>query len=297
MRKAILATILIVCAAGAAFAQEEGAPPPGRRGGPVGPPNPFAGNLAAIEQGAVSYNTNCAACHGTYGAGTQTGTELASGMRADLADQDSVIFKRIKGGAPGTLMPAWGGKLSDDDIWKIAAYIRGMRGFAVNAPVPGDVTHGHDVFYGKGQCSSCHMISGKGGISGPELSGIADIRKVSSLVAALTKPMHHVYGGGGAHLGTLVGMTNYLQVRVVQKNGKIVTGALMDESLDSLQILGSDNELHLLDRATVRSETVESKSAMPTDYDKKLTPVEFTDLLAFLSRQSTKPKPVAAAAR
>jgi hypothetical protein len=55
-------------------------------------------------------------------------------------------------------------------------------------------------------------------------------------------------------------------------------------------MLGSDNELHMFTRDELREVVHEPKSLMPTDYDKRLTPGEFDDLLAFLSRQaSTQP--------
>jgi hypothetical protein len=49
--------------------------------------------------------------------------------------------------------------------------------------------------------------------------------------------------------------------------------------------MGVDDKLHLLDREELRDVTYEPKSLMPTDYDKRLTPVELQDLIAFLSRQ------------
>jgi hypothetical protein len=56
-------------------------------------------------------------------------------------------------------------------------------------------------------------------------------------------------------------------------------------------MMGSDQRLHSFDRAKLRRVSVESKSLMPTDYDKRLAPEEFKDLLAFLTRQGTKPPP------
>jgi len=58
----------------------------------------------------------------------------------------------------------------------------------------------------------------------------------------------------------------------------------MNEDSFSLQMLGSDNELHMFARDELRQVVYEPKSLMPTDYDKRLTPEEFQDLLAFLSR-------------
>jgi len=49
-------------------------------------------------------------------------------------------------------------------------------------------------------------------------------------------------------------------------------------------MLGSDSELHMFARDELRQVVYESKSLMPTDYDRRLTAEELQDLLAFLSR-------------
>ena len=38
------------------------------------------------------------------------------------------------------------------------------------APMPGDPTRGKSIFFGKGECASCHTVSGEGGFLGPDLS-------------------------------------------------------------------------------------------------------------------------------
>ena len=294
MRKAILTAILLVCSAGVALAQDEGAPAGGgRRALPAGPANPFAGNPDAVQQGMAVYNTNCTACHGVSGIGAELGSELVSGTRPDTAATDASIFKTVKNGVAGTTMPAWSGKLSDDDIWKVAAYIKGIRGNAIDAPVAGNVGHGQQVF--TAQCSSCHTVNGQGGMTGPDLSNIASGRKVATIVDALTKPKHKLYSGGSAHIKSILPLNNYLPVKVTMRDGKVISGVLMNESSDAFEILGDDKSLHVIDRADVRKEDIQSTSLMPTNYDKKLTPVEFTDLLAYVTRLSTRPAKTVAA--
>jgi hypothetical protein len=53
-------------------------------------------------------------------------------------------------------------------------------------------------------------------------------------------------------------------------------------------------QLHLFDKSKLRKVIVEPKSFMPTGYDKRLTPAEFKDLMAFLTRQGRKVAPVPA---
>ena len=88
-------------------------------------------------------------------------------------------------------------------------------------------------------------------------------------------------------------MDSYLPVYVTTADGKIVEGVLLNEDGYSLQMIGNDNQLHLFDRAKLRRVVVEPRSLMPTDYDKRLAPDEFKDLLAFLTRQGRSAPPPA----
>ena len=54
-----------------------------------------------------------------------------------------------------------------------------------------------------------------------------------------------------------------------------------------------DGKLHSFDRSALRSVAIRPGSIMPTDYDKRLTAEEFRDLMAFLTRQGSKPAPAA----
>ena len=130
------------------------------------------------------------------------------------------------------------------------------------------------------------MLQGKGGLLGPDLSNLARRRKLSSIRDALTKSDHLVTTDGGRHETSLEPLLSYQPVRVVTRDGKTVSGVLKNEDPFSLQMMGTDNELHLFARDELREVIYEKKSLMPTDYDKRLTPEEFQDLLAFLSRQA-----------
>jgi putative heme-binding domain-containing protein len=271
----LVSGLFVVCSA-ALFA--------GQRGG-GGQPNPFLGDPRAVSDGEQLYNQQCTTCHGPAGGGGQIGPAIVSGDRMDIGVSDAQTFNIIKNGVPGTPMTAQ--RLSDSDIWRIVTYIHALRGTAIDNPLAGDVAHGEAVFWGKGQCGSCHMLSGKGGLSGPDLANIAGVRKTSSIVDALTKEQHRVYGSGGAHLESLPAMNSYLPVHVTTAGGDTIDGVLLNEDGYSLQVIGNDQQLHLFDKSTVRNIVVDKKSLMPTDYDKRLTPDEFKDLLAFLTRQAT----------
>jgi putative heme-binding domain-containing protein len=268
-----------------------------RRPGPdTGPHNPFAGNQDAVDEGRGLYNSTCTSCHGANGAAGEFGPGLAIPGRSYARTTDSQIFDAVKTGIAGTPMPAHASKLNDDQIWKVTAYVRGLRGTAIDAPSPGDVAAGEVVFWSKGDCGSCHMVKGRGSIVGPDLSQLASLRKTNSIIDALTKEQHQVYGPGGAQPHALTPLPVWRVVRVTTANGKSVRGVLRNEDSFSLQVMGLDQQLHLFDRSRVKV-VYEPKGLMPTDYDKRLSKMEFDNLLAYLTRLGTPPELPAAAVR
>jgi cytochrome c oxidase cbb3-type subunit 3 len=283
MRFISVASFVFLLGSTAVRAQER----PGR-GPSAANPNPFAGKAEGIAEGKELYDRTCTGCHGYDGTPGEQGPALGASGRRYLRNSDQEIFDAIRKGIPGTLMPPNG--LSETDAWKVTAYIRSLRGTAIDAPTEGDVAHGEQIFWGKGGCGECHMIRGRGGLLGPDLSNLAGRRKLYSIRDALTKTEHRVATDGGRHDLNLAPMTTYQAVRVVTKDGKTLSGVLMNEDNFSVQMLGSDNDLHLFARDELRQVDYQPQSLMPTDWDKRLTPQEFQDLLAFLTRLAS-PRP------
>lgn len=100
---------------------------PGTGQGP--PPDPraaeFENNAYAIAQGQQLYSwMNCVGCHSHGGGGmgpALTDDEWRYGGRIDQ------IATSIAEGRPNG-MPAWRGKLTSDQIWQLAAYVRSLSG-------------------------------------------------------------------------------------------------------------------------------------------------------------------------
>jgi len=234
---------------------------------------PPAGELAApetIERGRELYNQSCTMCHGLNGTVGDRGPALAADRRY-LRTSNCQLFDAIRHGIAGTLMPPT--PLPESSVWQIVAYIRSLRARAMDSPVSGDVARGRRLFEGKGRCLECHMLNGRGGLIGPDLSNIGAERSLRRLREALTQPRKTIPRG-------------YQPVRLVFADGAELRGVVKNEDNFSLQVLGVDGRLHLLLRRELREVHYEEQSLMPADYDQKLTAEEFEDLLAFLSRQA-----------
>jgi cytochrome c oxidase cbb3-type subunit 3 len=231
--------------------------------------NPLGRSREVIESGRQLYNSSCTACHGLDGTAGDRGPALAA-TRRYLRRSDDDLFNAIKNGIPGTLMPQTG--LPDNDIWKIVAYIRSLRATASDEFVSGDAKHGEEVFRGKARCSDCHMVNGRGGLLGPDLSNIAAERRLESLRQALTSASPNIPRG-------------YQPVRLTTKSGEKIEGVIRNEDNFSLQVMDRGYKLHLLSKEEVEQLEYGKESLMPHHYGQILSPEELQDLLAFLSRQ------------
>ncbi|MGH7619576.1 MAG: c-type cytochrome [Gemmatimonadaceae bacterium] len=84
--------------------------------------NPYAANAQRASEGAklfVSYN--CMDCHGGDGSGAM-GPSLQDG-RWHFGGTPGDIFQSIYEGRPDG-MPSWGGRIGDDQIWRLVTYIQ-----------------------------------------------------------------------------------------------------------------------------------------------------------------------------
>jgi cytochrome c oxidase cbb3-type subunit III len=86
--------------------------------------DPFGGSRDARTAGATLYlSYNCVDCHGMDGSGAMA-PSLADG-RWRFGGSPSEVFESIYQGRPEG-MPAWGGRISDGDVWRLVAYVRSL---------------------------------------------------------------------------------------------------------------------------------------------------------------------------
>jgi cytochrome c oxidase cbb3-type subunit 3 len=233
------------------------------------PKNPLGNGLDVVSQGHELYNKSCTACHGRDGTQGDRAPALGAARRY-FRLSEAAIFDAIKNGIQGTAMPASG--LPEQDVWRIVAYIRNIRSTASDNDVPGNVQNGMEIYQGKGRCASCHMIRGQGGLIGPDLSSVGAQLTLAQIRDALTQPVRSQEG--------------YIPVQVTTQSGEVIKGVAKNEDAFSVDVLDMQGKLHLFTKDELRSVTHEPESLMPRNVDKTLTPVEFQDLLAMLSRQA-----------
>jgi cytochrome c oxidase cbb3-type subunit 3 len=79
--------------------------------------------------GAATFKGRCAGCHGQDGKGkTAIGTPDFTSSKVQGSLTDAQMVETITNGRKGTIMPAWKGKLSEEEIATAASYLRSLGG-------------------------------------------------------------------------------------------------------------------------------------------------------------------------
>ena len=77
--------------------------------------NPFSGNAEGIAEGQRLYRSTCYICH------ADTGSRGPNLRKSKLKGQ--AFLRIVINGRKGTQMPAWKGKLSEEEMWKIYSFL------------------------------------------------------------------------------------------------------------------------------------------------------------------------------
>lgn len=245
--------------------------------------NPLAGDPNAAKAGEYEFRINCALCHGLGARGGGRGPDLTRAVKKHTHN-DAEMFQVISNGIPGTAMPANGTNgqgvgMTDEEIWQIIAYIRSQE---VKAPARtlGSAARGKELFYGDANCSLCHMVEGKGGRLGPELTGVGGSRTHEAIVDSVRNPSRRL--AWGLTEATKEFPQEYESVTVVTADGKEIRGVTLNEDSFSAQIMDANEKIHLLDKSTLRSFKKSRLSAMPKYGSDVLSDKDLEDIVAFL---------------
>lgn len=234
-------------------------------------PHPAIGNQEAIAAGAKTFSSGCAICHGFEGGGGR-GPRLAGGRAMWHSLDENATYKLIRNGV-GSGMP--GSSLPEDKVWELVAYVKSLRDPAAESPLTGDPKAGSSVFWSKAGCGNCHAVAGEGGKLGPDLSNIGAARAVPALREAILDP-------------DADGAFGYRPTTVIMADGRKIRGVLRNFTNYSMQIQDKDGQLYLIDVRQVKDWQRGDGSPMPKDYQTRLSPTEVNDLVAYLSRLTTR---------
>ncbi len=227
--------------------------------------NPYANDSEEIAQGATYFRLDCAFCHGIGAQGGGRGPNLTLG-RWEHGGTDAALFRTIERGVPGTEMPP--SVHTNKRIWRLISFLRSV-GAASQAPVTGDRESGKNIFLTKGNCSRCHMINGKGGRLGPDLSSIGTSRSAASLADSIRDPVKEIPKG-------------YKTITVVTVDGKRITGVRKNEDTFSIQLMSPNEKLYLFFKRDLKEIIYQSNSLMPSYGPEMLLQEELEDLLSYL---------------
>jgi len=246
--------------------------------------NPLAGDSKAAKAGEYEFRINCALCHGLGAHGGGRGPDLARAQKRH-AHSDSDMFQIISNGIPGTAMPANGTNgqgvgMTDEEIWQIVTYIRSQE-VRTSAKTTGDAAHGKALFYGDGNCSMCHMVEGKGGRMGPDLTGVGGSRTREAMIESIRDPSRRL--AWGLTEATKEFPQEYESVTVVTADGKQLKGVILNEDSFSVQMMDSGEHIHLLQKDKLKSFQKSRESAMPKYTTDVLSDKEVEDIVAFLA--------------
>jgi putative heme-binding domain-containing protein len=216
-----------------------------------------------VETGFILYNANCITCHGANG-DSVTGVNLRSGQFRRVSS-DADLNRLIQTGIPGTAMPP--GRYSTAELAGLVAYIRSMREFDTR-PARGDARRGQALFEGKGGCTKCHRVNGKGSRSAPDLSDIGAVRAADALERSVIDPT-----------GSMLPVNR--SVRAVTRDGKVITGRRLNEDTYTVQLIDAQDRLVSLAKSDLREYTIIKTSPMPS-YKNELSPAELDDVVTYL---------------
>jgi putative heme-binding domain-containing protein len=245
--------------------------------------NPFAGDPKAAKVGESQFRANCAFCHGLGARGGGRGPDLTRAQKKH-GNADADLFRTINEGVPGTAMPPNGATqqgvgMTEEEIWQVIAYIRSVQAKAP-AQTVGNAAHGKELFYGAGACGTCHMVQGKGGRLGPNLTGTGSARSTDYIVESVRNPSRRLAQGISEAMKEF--SQEYETVTVVTAEGTKFVGVVLNEDHFTLQMMDTREGLHFFEKDKLRSLEKSRESLMPAYNQKMLSDKDLQDVIAYL---------------
>ena len=221
-----------------------------------------------LRMGVRVFRAECGRCHGRDAKGNdETGApDLTTGSFAS-ASTDAKLFEVIRDGIEGTTMIGMGWA-PDETIWQVVAYVDSLNLNPDDIDLPGSVDQGQELYNGKGNCTSCHMVGGSGGRLGPDLSTVGNRRDPDELKEDLIEPNETV-------------LPRWWTMKVTRADGSVAEGLRMNEDTFTLRIMDEDENLWHFSKSQIRSSERIETSTMPSASE-TLSASEVDDLVAYL---------------
>lgn len=251
--------------------------------------NPYAGDAKVAKLGESQFRANCAFCHGLGARGGGRGPDLTR-IQKHHGTADSDLFRTINDGIPGTAMPPNGTTpqgvgMTPEEIWQVITYIRSVETKSTESA--GDSAHGKNLFYGSAACSTCHMVNGKGGRLGPDLSATGSARAMGYLIESVREPSRRLAGGISEAMKEFP--QEYETVTVETSDGNKYQGVILNEDNFTLQMLDTREQVHMFEKDQLRKFAKSRDSLMPAYDQKMLSDQDLKDIIAFLTTADATP--------
>ena len=251
--------------------------------------NPYAADPKMSKAGEFQFRINCAFCHGLGARGGGRGPDLTRAQKPH-GNTDAELFSTISNGIPGTAMPSNGTTgqgvgMTDEEIWQVITYLRSVEVKAPATPL-GDAGRGKKLFYGDANCSGCHMVQGKGGRLGPDLTTVGSARAADYIVDSVRHPSRRL--AQGLLEATKEFPQEYETVTVVTADGKEIKGVTLNEDSFSVQLMDASEHIYMFEKDKLRSFQVSRVSMMPVYDTTLLSDKELQDIVTYLLSLRTK---------
>ena len=165
-------------------------------------------------------------------------------------------------------MPAFH-SLSTAQVQSLVSYIRALQGKTDSRVVPGDAVQGKAIFFGKGDCSTCHTVAGQGGFLGPDLTSYGAASSSNQILEAILNSNRIVPLG-------------YRAAVITTRDGNTIEGVVRNEDNFSVQLQTQDGVFHFFQKSDLQKFEYSKQPLMPSNYAQRLTQDELNDLVSFL---------------
>jgi putative heme-binding domain-containing protein len=253
-----------------------------------------------VAEGAKLFAPSCgnAYCHGTGGVGGGAPRLRGRGLEA------AYLLKTISNGIPGTSMPSFKSEFSEEQIWKLVAFVMSdvkgtpdvNPGTPVDKPaasvmpssseakssasITGSAQAGKALFFDSSQsrsCHHCHSVQDEGTPIGPDLSRVSS-RSPRELLLSIILPRE-------------AKEQRYSTLKLTLRNGDAIIGIKREEDAESIRFYDTTElpaVLRTIQKAEISKVESVNESIMPKDFSSIYTMKQLLDLVTFLKSSESK---------